>query len=107
MRSAEQFVAEMACLQGPPPGLIIRNGSVYTRTKIAKGTRYGPFIGRFSDAPPQNERFGWEASKKKLSALKSFYWLTWHLKWMNTANDQTVNNKKTDDHVREATMPNR
>lgn len=85
IRSAEQFVAEMACLQVPPPGLIIRNGSVYTRTKIAKGTRYGPYIGRFSDGPPQNEQYGWEVG--------GYVYYSIFFVWINTMTRSWLNKK--------------
>lgn len=52
----------MARLQVPPAELDIKNGSVYANTHIPKGTRYGPFIGRWSGESPQNEQYCWEVS---------------------------------------------
>jgi hypothetical protein len=41
--------------------LDIRNGAVFAKSKINKGTRYGPFIAKFTDKP-LDRRFAWEVS---------------------------------------------
>jgi hypothetical protein len=41
--------------------LDIRNGAVFAKTKINKGTKFGPFIAKFTDKP-LDRRFAWEVS---------------------------------------------
>ena len=61
VRTTEQLLTEMARLQGPPPELDIELGSVYARTQILRGTRYGPFLGKWTNEPI-DKRFAWEVS---------------------------------------------
>ncbi|KAK9888052.1 hypothetical protein WA026_000329 [Henosepilachna vigintioctopunctata] len=42
-----------------PSELEIRENGVFARTVIAKGTRYGPFQGKWASTP-QDPRFAWE-----------------------------------------------
>lgn len=42
--------------------LDVRNGSVFAKEKINKGTKYGPFIAKFTDKP-LDRRFAWEVSR--------------------------------------------
>lgn len=37
------------------------DGAVYSKAKIVKGTKYGPFIAKFTDKP-LDRRFAWEVS---------------------------------------------
>lgn len=41
--------------------LDVNNGAVYSKAKIIKGTKYGPFIAKFTDKP-LDRRFAWEVS---------------------------------------------
>lgn len=43
--------------------LDVRNGAVYSKAKIIKGTKYGPFIAKFTDKP-LDRRFAWEVSEQ-------------------------------------------
>lgn len=42
--------------------LDVRNGAVIAKAKILKGTKYGPFIAKFTDKP-LDRRFAWEVSR--------------------------------------------
>lgn len=44
-----------------PSELEIREKGVYARVTISKGTRYGPFQGKWAGSP-QDTRFAWEVS---------------------------------------------
>lgn len=44
--------------------LEVRNGSVFSKEKVVKGTKFGPFIAKFTDKP-LDRRFAWEVSFKK------------------------------------------
>ena len=39
----------------------IKNGSVSAKITITKGTKFGPFVGKFS-TEPIDRRFAWEVS---------------------------------------------
>lgn len=41
--------------------LDVRHGAVFAKAKINKGTKYGPFIAKFTDKP-LDRRFAWEVS---------------------------------------------
>lgn len=41
--------------------LDVRNGSVFAKDKVSKGTKFGPFIAKFTDKP-LDRRFAWEVS---------------------------------------------
>jgi hypothetical protein len=43
--------------------LDVRNGAVFAKSKITKGTKYGPFIAKFTDKP-LDRRFAWEVSQQ-------------------------------------------
>lgn len=47
----------------------MRNGVVYAKAKIIKGTKFGPFIGQFTNKP-ENERFAWQVSCTKFDFIK-------------------------------------
>uniref|UniRef100_A0A182QST0 SET domain-containing protein n=1 Tax=Anopheles farauti TaxID=69004 RepID=A0A182QST0_9DIPT len=59
LKSAEQFLLQMAGLQRPPPDLDIQTGSVVALKTIPKGTQYGPFVGKLL-REPMDRRFAWE-----------------------------------------------
>lgn len=61
VRSTEQLINEMSQMHAPPNDLDIRNGSVYARTTIGRGTKYGPFTGKLTNEPV-DQRFAWEVS---------------------------------------------
>lgn len=42
--------------------LDVRNGAVFAKAKINKGTKFGPFIAKFTDKP-LDRRFAWEVSR--------------------------------------------
>lgn len=48
-------------LQDQARNLEVRNGSVFAKEKVARGTKYGPFIAKFTDKP-LDRRFAWEVS---------------------------------------------
>lgn len=43
----------------------IKNGSVSAKLAIPKGTKFGPFVGKFS-TEPLDRRFAWEVSFPKM-----------------------------------------
>lgn len=43
----------------------IKNGSVSAKITITKGTKFGPFVGKFS-TEPIDRRFAWEVSSNDL-----------------------------------------
>lgn len=51
----------MSQMHAPPHDLDIRNGSVYARTTVGRGTKYGPFTGKLTNEPV-DQRFAWEVS---------------------------------------------
>lgn len=48
--------------------LDIRNGAVFSKAKINKGTKFGPFIAKFTDQP-LDRRFAWEVSQQFFAIL--------------------------------------
>lgn len=45
--------------------LDVRHGAVFAKAKINKGTKYGPFIAKFTDTPIE-QRFAWEVSSVQI-----------------------------------------
>ncbi|KAJ8980783.1 hypothetical protein NQ317_019449 [Molorchus minor] len=48
-----------------PPELELRENGVFAKGNISKGTRYGPFQGKWASSP-QDTRFAWEISYQKI-----------------------------------------
>lgn len=66
VRSTEQLLLEMARIQGPPHELDIRNGAVFARNTLLRGTKYGPYELNFTHDPAEKS-FAWEVSFLGLS----------------------------------------
>ena len=49
--------------------LDIRNGAVFAKAKINKGTKFGPFIAKFTDKP-LDRRFAWEVSRHNFPIIR-------------------------------------
>lgn len=48
-------------LQDQTHNLDVRKDAVFSKSKIAKGTKYGPFIAKFTDKP-LDRRYAWEVN---------------------------------------------
>jgi hypothetical protein len=48
-------------LQDQTHNLDVRNNAVFSKAKISKGTKFGPFIAKFTDKPLER-RHAWEVS---------------------------------------------
>ena len=60
----EPYLDEMSrVLQEQLQSVDIKNGSVSAKIAISKGTKFGPFVGKFS-TEPLDRRFAWEVSSK-------------------------------------------
>lgn len=62
VRSTEQLLSEIAKMQGPPPELEIKDGSVFTHKFLHRGTKYGPYTVKYTDQPVDRQ-FAWEVSQ--------------------------------------------
>lgn len=61
-----------------PPELVFRDSGIFAVTLIPKGTRYGPFQGKWAGIP-QDAKFAWEVSQKFLSKLEHSRCLVSHI----------------------------
>lgn len=52
----------MSRLQEQIQDLDIQAGAVFAKAAIRKGTKYGPFVGKFFNEP-HDRRFAWEVSE--------------------------------------------
>ncbi|XP_037042458.1 transcription factor hamlet-like isoform X4 [Bradysia coprophila] len=59
VRSTEQLLSEIAKMQGPPPELEVKDGSVFTHKFLHRGTKYGPYTVKYTDQPVDRQ-FAWE-----------------------------------------------
>lgn len=58
----------MSRLQEQIQDLDIQSGAVFSKTEIRKGTKYGPFVGKFFNEP-HDRRFAWEVSENDFIIL--------------------------------------
>lgn len=51
---------KLARFQAPPDELEIKNGMVIAKEAIPRGTKYGPFLCKWTAEVPLNPQFAWE-----------------------------------------------
>ncbi|XP_070493651.1 transcription factor hamlet-like isoform X3 [Chironomus tepperi] len=69
--TSEYLIEEMSrFLHDQTKNLDIRNGAVFSKAKINKGTKFGPFIAKFTDQP-LDRQFAWEIVASP--SLKGWY----------------------------------
>ncbi|XP_063697464.1 MDS1 and EVI1 complex locus protein EVI1-A [Culicoides brevitarsis] len=60
MKYSHHNLQKFARFQQPPDELEIKNGMVIAKEAIPKGTRYGPFLCKWTADVPLNPQFAWE-----------------------------------------------
>lgn len=63
---------KLARFQAPPDEVDVKNGMVVAKEAIPKGTKYGPFLCKWTADVPLNPQFAWEVSIKYIILLLSF-----------------------------------
>jgi hypothetical protein len=58
----EEMMEMSRFLHDQTQNLDVRNGAVFSKAKVNKGTKFGPFIAKFTDKP-LDRRFAWEVSQ--------------------------------------------